>query len=354
MDVCFTLNLWSYAFRTMASSVLGYLSKGKVRVRQEDASALHSWSEGGHGELLTAPGETTKALHLGLPEAFYLVQRGKLAVMAAAADGVSAEGAAGGIGDRITDDTVSAPEQLEHPGRSSGDSMHSACRRTGDGGGSGGSGGGSPMSAAECWRAFACASPPFALECVAYLALRREGWRVRTGIKFGADFALYSPTERPGHAELCALVSSSLLETPRTWLALQRHVRLCHQVSKGIVLCSVELKNAQLRDDGGSVDRAGGSVDRAGGSVDRAGGSVDGAGGAGNGGQLRDGERVANDGCKGSSKAAPLSSQIGSEIGSEILSEILSEMSCLELLETTLLKVSSWSPAKAHAVLSRA
>ena len=124
----------------MASSVLGYLSKGKVRVRQEDASALHSWSEGGHGELLTAPGETTKALHLGLPEAFYLVQHGKLAVMAAAADGVSAEGAAGpdsgaegeassrsdtvtawtrdhACGERTVSATLSAPLRFAHQGR---------------------------------------------------------------------------------------------------------------------------------------------------------------------------------------------------------------------------------------------
>ena len=74
-------------------------------------------------------------------------------------------------------------------------------------------------------------------------AARRElsaaGWIVRDGRNYGANFALYEPSDQPTHAALCALVRAAPLEPPLTWVQLQSHVRLCHQVSKGLLLCEV-------------------------------------------------------------------------------------------------------------------
>lgn len=99
---------------------------------------------------------------------------------------------------------------------------------------------GEPLTAAQAWACFSCAAPRFAYELAAYTQLRDSGWIVRSGLKFGADFALYAPAATHAHAALCASVSVAGVDPPHDWRWLQRHVRLCSQVAKGFALCEVE------------------------------------------------------------------------------------------------------------------
>mmetsp|Transcript_19960 Transcript_19960/g.40671 ORF Transcript_19960/g.40671 Transcript_19960/m.40671 type:complete len:234 (+) Transcript_19960:116-817(+) len=97
-----------------------------------------------------------------------------------------------------------------------------------------------PLSEPEAWQAFSTAQPRFAHNLAAFRALRQAGWRVRCGLKYGADFALYAAEGRK-HATFCALVHVPALgDQPGSWLAIQQHSRVCGQVSKGLLLCTVE------------------------------------------------------------------------------------------------------------------
>ena len=49
-----------------------------------------------------------------------------------------------------------------------------------------------PLSEPEAWLAFSAAQPRFAHNLAAFCVLRQAGWRVRCGLKYGADFALYA------------------------------------------------------------------------------------------------------------------------------------------------------------------
>lgn len=97
------------------------------------------------------------------------------------------------------------------------------------------------LDASACWAALCTGEPQLPQLHAAYTALRAAGWHIRDGIKFGFDFALYdasAPSSR--HAPLGALVLTRGDEGERSWLWLQRHVRVCHSVGKGLLLCSVE------------------------------------------------------------------------------------------------------------------
>eukprot|EP00316_Scyphosphaera_apsteinii_P005989 CAMPEP_0119327052 /NCGR_PEP_ID=MMETSP1333-20130426/69825_1 /TAXON_ID=418940 /ORGANISM="Scyphosphaera apsteinii, Strain RCC1455" /LENGTH=277 /DNA_ID=CAMNT_0007335529 /DNA_START=1 /DNA_END=834 /DNA_ORIENTATION=+ len=105
---------------------------------------------------------------------------------------------------------------------------------------------GTLLSEAVCWQLFAANSLRFPYEYAAYCALRTAGWVVRSGVTFGADFSLYAPTaERKAHAMLCALVAVPSLDPQRNWCWLQQHVRLCHHVAKGLLLCEVATSDTQ-------------------------------------------------------------------------------------------------------------
>lgn len=110
-----------------------------------------------------------------------------------------------------------------------------------------------PISAAECWQRFRAARPRFAHELAAYRALRRAGWIVRSGLKYGAALALYaSDGQRPSHAAFCALVHAPQLgDGAPSWLAVQQHSRVCGQVAKGLLLCTVEGGDDALDSPGG-------------------------------------------------------------------------------------------------------
>ena len=115
-----------------------------------------------------------------------------------------------------------------------------------------------PIGAAECWQRFRAARPRFAHELAAYRALRRAGWIVRSGLKYGAALALYaSDGQRPSHAAFCALVHAPQLgDAAPSWLAVQQHSRVCGQVAKGLLLCTVEGGEDAL-DEPGGLERLG-------------------------------------------------------------------------------------------------
>ncbi|KAL1527475.1 hypothetical protein AB1Y20_016140 [Prymnesium parvum] len=98
-----------------------------------------------------------------------------------------------------------------------------------------------PMSSEDCWAAFCALSASFPQRYAAYRSLRAAGWVVRTGVPYGTDFALYEPAAEPSaHALLGAIVAEALEPGERTWCWLQLHARLCHAVSKGLLLCWLE------------------------------------------------------------------------------------------------------------------
>ena len=104
----------------------------------------------------------------------------------------------------------------------------------------------SPIGAQEAWRAFSGALPRFVYHLAAYRALRRAGWLVRCGLKYGADYALYA-AEGGKHAVFCALVQAPALgDEPPSWIAMQQHTRVCGQVSKGLLLCAVGVEGGVL------------------------------------------------------------------------------------------------------------
>ena len=63
---------------------------------------------------------------------------------------------------------------------------------------------------------------------------------MKYGLKYGFDFALYdAASANSKHAPLGVLVLTARAEGERSWLWLQRHVRVCHTVGKGLLLCTV-------------------------------------------------------------------------------------------------------------------
>ena len=117
-----------------------------------------------------------------------------------------------------------------------------------------------PLGSAECWALLMEAEPRLPYLYAAYVALRRAGWFIRDGIKFGFDFALYNAAASAAkHAPLGALVLTPHdHDIERSWLWVQRHSRVCHSVGKGLLLCSVE--HPQPLGDGGGDGGAGAVV----------------------------------------------------------------------------------------------
>ena len=106
------------------------------------------------------------------------------------------------------------------------------------------------MSEGASWAAFCTADPDFPCLYAAYRALRRVGWNIRDGVKFGVDFTLYEPAASPmAHATHSVLVLTPRAAGERSWPWLQRHVRLSHTVGKELLLCSVELAQDGRADD---------------------------------------------------------------------------------------------------------
>ncbi len=191
-----------------------------VVVGVEAVEAVHAWSRGGFGELLhgliapAAGAAASFSLHLSPVEAFFLVfeQPPRLRVL----DGRSGERAPAGGGD--------APADAEPTGP--------AASSAADDDGA--------MGVQACWDAFRSATPEFARTYAVYRALRAAGWHLRDGLKFGVDFALYDPSGSPGaHAEFAALLVGVDASAERSWLWLQRHLRVCRTVAKKLLLCSV-------------------------------------------------------------------------------------------------------------------
>ena len=179
--------------------------------------SLHSWSQGGFGELLRGviPGSTPSlvySLHLSPLEAFFLLEHKPYARV------------------RVYDARAAPAAPADDAAASSG----------ADGGGGGGGSEQQPMSTQACWEAFGRAVPQFARTYAVFRSLRAAGWHLRDGLKFGVDFALYDPSLAPeSHAVLGAIVVGSEPSAERSWLWLQQHTRVCRSVAKGLMLCSV-------------------------------------------------------------------------------------------------------------------
>lgn len=194
--------------------------------RPEDVWRLLRWEKGAHGEPVAADGSLASVSHrvasargaepcwlrLPLVEAFHLafVQR-RLRVVTGSEEGAAGCGCAGGsFGDAADAAPAVASTALDE---------------------------------AECWRRFCETSARFPYEYAAYCHLFADGWLVRSGHLFGADFALYPPGPRLEHASHLVIVRVEG-EPERPWLALQGHVRLSQQVAKRLVLCHVGMRDA--------------------------------------------------------------------------------------------------------------
>ncbi|KAJ2485817.1 tRNA splicing endonuclease subunit sen2 [Coemansia sp. RSA 2050] len=104
----------------------------------------------------------------------------------------------------------------------------------------------------ELWRLF-CGidrSPEFALKHAAYCYYRSRGWVVRSGLKFGSDFLLYSKSPAHSHAQYSVVVRhcSQVLESdevlpralPDSWQFMLSLSRVTSQVRKTLILCYVD------------------------------------------------------------------------------------------------------------------
>ncbi|KAJ0411870.1 hypothetical protein ATCC90586_005965 [Pythium insidiosum] len=81
------------------------------------------------------------------------------------------------------------------------------------------------------------ASPSFRSHLVAALHFRRLGWRVRSGLNYGAHFVLYRGDSDVVHSEYIVYVhSGGVLQ----WPIVQSLTRLAEDVKKTVLLCQVE------------------------------------------------------------------------------------------------------------------
>ena len=123
------------------------------------------------------------------------------------------------------------------------------------------------------------AGPAFGLKCVATCHFRLQGWLPRSGLQYGADLVLYRRHPSLVHSDCCALIlpendgarnsfdvftndeasSSTLHEKNRgeltksfpKWYELQSLSRLCVQVNKKLILCSISVpEECDWRDSG--------------------------------------------------------------------------------------------------------
>ena len=123
------------------------------------------------------------------------------------------------------------------------------------------------------------AGPAFGLKCVATCHFRLQGWLPRSGLQYGADLVLYRSHPSLVHSDCCALIlpendgarnsfdvftndeasSSTLHEKNRgeltksfpKWYELQSLSRLCVQVNKKLILCSISVpEECDWRDSG--------------------------------------------------------------------------------------------------------
>jgi len=209
----------------MALVLAEVLPTGEVVVRgEEDVWDLHLWENGAHGELATADSSLTPVSHraasapgagalwlvLTPVEAFHLAYvQGRMRI-------------AHGL-------------QQQHAGRKRG-----AAGEDGLDGGSGGGGSTEVLDQLACWLLFRGAEARFPYDFAAYCHLVADGWLVRSGLQFGADFSLYALGPRLEHASHLVLIHVEG-EPPRSWISLQGHVRLSQQVNKKLVLCQVTL-----------------------------------------------------------------------------------------------------------------
>ncbi|MGA1821017.1 MAG: tRNA-intron lyase [Thermoplasmatota archaeon] len=66
-----------------------------------------------------------------------------------------------------------------------------------------------------------------------YYDLRKRGWFVRTGFKYGTHYRVYTQHPSKGHSDL--LVHCLSGEDRPTWEELSRGIRLCHSVNKRMI-----------------------------------------------------------------------------------------------------------------------
>eukprot|EP01080_Neovahlkampfia_damariscottae_P010107 gene10107-2527_t len=90
----------------------------------------------------------------------------------------------------------------------------------------------------DCWNEFCKIQGKefFISRYLAYHYYRSSGWIVKSGLKYGCDFVLYSKEIERVHAEFCVLVICGDI----TWKDVQRQSRLSISVAKTLLICSVK------------------------------------------------------------------------------------------------------------------
>ena len=120
------------------------------------------------------------------------------------------------------------------------------------------------MSREELWSALReSAGAAFGLKCIATCHFRLQGWLPRSGLQYGADFVLYRRHPSLVHSDCCALIlpenagarksfdifpsderNNNRGEATKAfpkWYELQALSRLCVQVNKKLILCSISV-----------------------------------------------------------------------------------------------------------------
>jgi tRNA-intron lyase len=94
------------------------------------------------------------------------------------------------------------------------------------------------LSLEECWNEFCNIQGKsyFITRYIAFHYYRNFGWTVKSGLKYGCDFVLYSKEIEKIHAEFCVLVIVDSV----TWRDIQRQTRLSNSVAKTLLICTVK------------------------------------------------------------------------------------------------------------------
>lgn len=102
-----------------------------------------------------------------------------------------------------------------------------------------------------CWTLFCeMTKGTFAYRYAAYYKYKTTGWLPRSGLKYGVDWVLYkTETKNHTHASFCIVLNYPLRDEEdnleRSWIGLQNRLRLVKNVSKTLILASIEFNTGQ-------------------------------------------------------------------------------------------------------------
>ncbi|OWZ17782.1 TRNA-intron endonuclease [Phytophthora megakarya] len=104
----------------------------------------------------------------------------------------------------------------------------------------------------ELWETFQRSSETFVTHFVVYQHFRHLGWIPKSGLNYGAHFALYRGSAAEFHSEYVVYVQES--ENASSWNTIQSLTRIAADVKKTVLLCTVTAASATTETTTGNTN----------------------------------------------------------------------------------------------------